>query len=543
MERAERERLEREPCFVTASSPSPATSAAPLASDTDPMSWSARTTVEGRVFRRLQRFHVLSLRLKAQSDMVATYLLAPKVRHRVFEQRDHWWQHPLHLSKAGVGTFVQGRKLLKSILEYLLLSNAANNSLCDAQQVAEGLVLSGFLSPVNEAPEADIEPLGELYVSNDEYYELVAPGAASIVPTPNALASASVGCGSENSLPGTIVSPVQPQRSPTNLLKPSRPSPSTLSVWAMTDGATRAGFVLRRSMRKHIRSLFGVAAKLRRCYAVVNKTKRHSLVLFDTDAARRELVCVELPAVTVEYYVPAGDNPECFCLKICRAGDRRDGSNSCEGTMEVLDLQSKAEQEQWLLALVDAGAAFLETHPAILSFASSLSSLYSLRDTDARGNPFQLSTLRGHVALLTNATSGSCYTNAAQLWELAELSKKYHSAGLRVVAFPCTQFGDAEFETDEELVEHFQELFGARFPVLATRDVNGPNARDALLFCKTRAPGAAKSAANAFIENDFVKFLVSRDGQVVKRYNPADLPLSMEADIQDLLRSKSAVKA
>ncbi|EGZ12602.1 glutathione peroxidase [Phytophthora sojae] len=431
-ERVERDRLEREPSFVSARSPSSAVDASPSPPDADGSCWSSETALDGRVFRRLQRFHLLPSELKAQSDMVATYLLAPRVRRKVLEQRKHWWQHPLHLSKAGLGTFVQGRELLKAILGYLLLSHAANNSLRDAQQLAEGLVLSGFLSPVHEAREADDEPLGELYVSDDEYYELVAPGATAI---------------------------------------PARQTRTALSVWAVTDGATRAGFS---------------------CYAVVNKTKHHSLVLFETDVARHELV-------------------------------------------RILSLKSKPEQEQWLLALLDAGAAFLETHPAILSFASSTASLYSLRDTDANGKPFCLSELRGHVALLVNVTSGSCNTNAEQLLELADLSKKYEDAGLKVVAFPSAQFGDAEFDNDEELVEHFQELFGVRFPVLTTRDVNGPNARDALLFCKTRVPGAARSAANAFIENNFVKFLVDREGRLVKRFGPNDLPLSMETDIQELL--------
>ncbi|KAG6584527.1 glutathione peroxidase [Phytophthora cinnamomi] len=289
-----------------------------------------------------------------------------------------------------------------------------------------------------------------------------------------------------------------------------------------------------------MRSLLGVTSKPKNCYGVVNKTKRHSLLLFETDVARRELVRVDLPAATVEY--DAAADPSCFGLKICDAGGHRDGIKGSDDTVEIIVLKSKAEQEQWLLALLDAGAAFLETHPAILSFASSTASLYSLRDTDATGKPFCLSELRGHVALLTNVTSGSCNTNAEQLLELAELSKKYQDAGLKVVAFPSAQFGDAEFDAGEELVEHFQELFGVRFPVLATRDVNGPNARDALLFCKKRLPGSAKSAANALIENNFVKFLVDRDGRLVKRYAPNDLPLSMETDIQGLLQATPTPK-
>ncbi|EEY67905.1 glutathione peroxidase, putative [Phytophthora infestans T30-4] len=430
-ERIERERLEREPSFVTAMSSSPVDS--PPTDTEEDSCLPSSLAVEGRVFRRLQRFQLLASELKAQSDMVTTYLLTPKVRLHVFEQRKHWWQHPLHLAKAGQGTFILGRQLLKAILKYLLLSHAANNSLRDAQQLAEALILSGFLSPAHEAPNVDDEPIEELYIFDDSYYELVAPGATAV---------------------------------------PSLESEHSLSVWALTDGATRAG----------------------RCYAVVNKTKHHSLVLFETDVARRDLV-------------------------------------------RILVLQSKPEQEQWLVALIDAGAAFLETHAAILSFAASTASLYSLRDTDASGNTFCLSELRGHVALLTNVSSGTCSSNAKQLQQLEELSSKYVDAGLTVVAFPSAQFGDGEFGNDEDLVEYFHELFGVNFPVLATRDVNGPSARDAMLFCKTRLPGAAKSAANAFIENNYVKFLVGRDGHLFKRYGACDLPLSMETDIQNLLQA------
>uniref|UniRef100_M4BRZ4 Glutathione peroxidase n=1 Tax=Hyaloperonospora arabidopsidis (strain Emoy2) TaxID=559515 RepID=M4BRZ4_HYAAE len=524
-ERTERELLEREPSFVTALSP-----VSFVSSPVERLS--STIAVEGRVFRRLQRFHLLPSELKTQIDMVATYLLAPKVRHDVFIQRTHRWQHPVHLAKAGQGTFVQGRKLLEAILEYLLLSFATNNSLRDAQQLAEGLVLSGFLSPANETSRADDEALGELYVSDDCYYELVAPGATAIATTPNVAASATVYSSSTSSLPGAVVLPIQQrQSSPEGWEKQLRPTKGDhLSVWAVTDGATRAGFVQREWKGFHVRSLLGLAPKMRRCYAVVNKTKHHSLVLFQTDVARRELVNVDLPAATVVY---RGAEE----LKICwNSSDDDDG-------VEILALRNKAEREAWLLALLDVGAAFLETNAAILSFAASSASLYALRDLDAKGSIYNLSDLRGHVALLTNVPNGSCSSDAKQLSELVHLSTEYEDAGLKVVAFPSAQFGDAEFDTDEELVEHFRDLFGVEFLVLATRDVNGPNARDAMVFCKTRLPGASKSAANAFLENNFVKFLVGRDGQVVKRYTPRDSPLSMVTDIQTLLKEPPPLKA
>ncbi|CAI5738211.1 unnamed protein product [Hyaloperonospora brassicae] len=521
-ERTERELLEREPSFVTALSP------VSLASSPVQQPLPSAIAVEGRVFRRLQRFHLLPSELKTQIDLVATYLLAPKVRHDVFLQRTHRWQHPVHLARAGQGTFVQGRKLLKAILEYLLLSFATNNSLRAAQELAEGLVLSGFLSPANEASKADEEALGELYVSDDGYYELVAPGATAIAATPNVAASATVYSTSTSSLPGAVVLPIQQRQTPTSAAKPSRRTTRpAFSVWAVTDGATRAAFVQRAQKRFHVRSLIGMASKQRPCYAVVNKTKHHALLLFPTDVARRELARVDLTAATVAY---------CGAAALKLSGH---GSSDDDDAVEVLSLQTKAEREVWLLALLDAGALFLETNAAILSFAAASASLYALQDVDAQGRTYNLSELRGHVALLVTVPNGSGSADAEQLSELADLSTEYERAGLKVVAFPSAQFSDAEFATDEELVAHFRDVFRVTFPVLATRDVNGPDARDAMAFCKTRRPGAVEAAANAFIENDFVKFLVGRDGRVVKRYMPTDSPRSMASDIETLLDEPS----
>lgn len=518
IEQNEREIMEREPSFVTALSSlsvaSPATQSSCL---------SSCIAVDGRVFRRLQRFHLLPSALKMQSDMVATYLLTPKVRQRVFQQRKHWWQHPLHLVKGGKGTFIRGQTLIKAILKLLVLSHAANNSLRDAQQLAETLILSGFLSPVHEAITPDEELLEELYVFDDGYYELVAPGATAILATRNVVASATISA-STTSLPGAVVVPAASQPSPQ---KWNHQGDHTLSVWAVTDGATRAAFVQRCLKETPLRTLFHIAYKVRSCYAVINKTKHHSLVIFETDVARHQLAHVNLLAASVEYS-DARDDTLGRALTI-RTNDK--GND----VVEILVFQSKAQQEQWLLALVEAGAVFLETHPAILSFAIPSASFYSLRDTDAFGQPFEFSELRGFVALLVNVPSGWCHTNAQQLVELVQVSTTYKDAGLKVVACPSAQFGDTEFETDEELVDHVQQVLGAQFPVLATRDVNGPNGRDPLVFCKTKQPGAIKSVANAFIENEFVKFLVSRDGQVRKRFGPCESFQSMEPDIKNLL--------
>ncbi|OWZ15196.1 Glutathione peroxidase [Phytophthora megakarya] len=227
--------------------------------------------VEGRVFRRLQRFQLLPSELKVQSDMVAAYLLAPKVHRHVFERRTHWWQHPLHLAKAR--TFVQGRRLLQAILEYIVLSQAANKSLHHAQKLAESLVLGGFLTPALEAPNG--ESLGELYVRDDAFYELVAPDADAIVPISNVPASVTA---ESSSLPHSVVASIQ-QQSPQTRRKQLRRTEGAFSVWSVTDGATRAGFIGYRTGKFHFRSMLGISSKVSDCYAVVNKTKHESIRL------------------------------------------------------------------------------------------------------------------------------------------------------------------------------------------------------------------------------------------------------------------------
>ncbi|KAG7392432.1 hypothetical protein PHYBOEH_006373 [Phytophthora boehmeriae] len=518
-ERVERNRLEEQ---VSAGASSSSTAVVTSPEDDTPQ-LATTVSVEGRVFRRLKRFQLLPSEVKAQSDMVATYLLTPGVRQKVFVHI-HWWQHSFHSSKtkAGMGPCVQGRRLLQAISGYLLLSHAANNTFRDAEGLAESLVLSGFLSPVHE-PAEDDDTLGELYIQEGCYYELVAPGATATAL--NAIVSATVGSSATDSVPGTIILSPPPQQSPTNDSNQSTRSENKLSVWSVTDGATRAAFVQRR-VKTLVRSWFGISSKVRLCYAVVNQTKQHALVIFETDVARQELERVELPSSTVAYHsATANGNESSYDLKICSDNDK----------LEVLSFSSKSEQEQWLLALLGAGAIFLETHGNILSFAVPSASLYSLCDVDATGKLFCLSTLRGQVLLFVNVPNNACCDDTRQISELVELSTKYADAGLRIVAFPSAQFCDAEFENDEDLVTHFQQTYEVNFPVLATRDVNGPNARDALLFLKTKLTGVSKSAANSFIEGNFVKFLVDREGRPAKRYNPSSMPSSIEGDIQHLL--------
>jgi glutathione peroxidase len=115
---------------------------------------------------------------------------------------------------------------------------------------------------------------------------------------------------------------------------------------------------------------------------------------------------------------------------------------------------------------------------------------------------------------------------------LQALFEKYRERGLEVLGFPCNQFGHQE-PGDEAAISEFCELnFGVDFPLFGKIDVNGDDAHPLYRHLKEEAPGLLGSKA---VKWNFTKFLVNRDGQVVKRYAPTDKPESLAKDIEKLL--------
>ena len=134
------------------------------------------------------------------------------------------------------------------------------------------------------------------------------------------------------------------------------------------------------------------------------------------------------------------------------------------------------------------------------------------------------------VLLVLNVASECGFTS--QYKDLQTLYEEFHSRGLEILAFPCNQFGGQEPGTPQQIEEFCSTKFGITFPIFQKIDVNGPHTHPLFVYLKTAAPGLLGTEA---IKWNFTKFLIGRDGLLVKRYASASSPASISADIQKLL--------
>jgi len=146
------------------------------------------------------------------------------------------------------------------------------------------------------------------------------------------------------------------------------------------------------------------------------------------------------------------------------------------------------------------------------------------------GESVSLDSFKGKVLLIVNTASKCGFT--PQYKGLEALYKKYKDQGLEVLGFPCNQFGKQEPGTNAEISEFCEHNFGVTFPLFSKIDVNGHNAHPLYKTLKQQAPGLLGTQR---IKWNFTKFLVNRDGRVVKRFAPTDKPESLEQAIAQLL--------
>lgn len=141
-----------------------------------------------------------------------------------------------------------------------------------------------------------------------------------------------------------------------------------------------------------------------------------------------------------------------------------------------------------------------------------------------------LSQYQGHVLLVVNVASRCGFTS--QYKGLQALYEKYKEQGFSVLGFPCNQFGSQE-PGDEANIKNFCETnYAVTFPMFAKVDVNGQNADPFFKWLKSSKPGVLGTEG---IKWNFTKFLVSREGEVLKRYGSNDSPASIAADIESAL--------
>jgi glutathione peroxidase len=159
-----------------------------------------------------------------------------------------------------------------------------------------------------------------------------------------------------------------------------------------------------------------------------------------------------------------------------------------------------------------------------------MTTVYDFEARGIDGKPVPLSHYTGKVLLVVNTASACGYT--PQFAGLEALHQKYGSTGLAVLGFPCNQFGAQDPGTNDEIAQFCQLNYGVSFPMMAKVNVNGAEADPLYKWLSKEAPGILGSTS---IKWNFTKFLVGKDGQVIKRYAPADEPGGLAKDIEAAL--------
>jgi glutathione peroxidase len=160
----------------------------------------------------------------------------------------------------------------------------------------------------------------------------------------------------------------------------------------------------------------------------------------------------------------------------------------------------------------------------------SATTVYDFEALSITGKPAHLSTQRGKVLLIVNTASACGFT--PQFAGLEKLWEEYRDQGLVIVGFPSNQFGAQDPGTNDEIASFCQVNYGVSFPMMAKVDVNGANAHPLWKWLTAEAPGLLGTKA---VKWNFTKFLVGRDGTVLKRYAPNDAPETLRADIEKAL--------
>lgn len=188
-------------------------------------------------------------------------------------------------------------------------------------------------------------------------------------------------------------------------------------------------------------------------------------------------------------------------------------------------------------------------------------SIYDYTVKDDAGKDVSLSTYKGKVLLIVNTATKCGFT--PQYKDLQALYEKYRTQGLEILDFPCNQFGSQAPGTIQEIHQFCTANFAIQFPQFDKIDVNGPNESPLYTYLKSQkgfggfdlndqtgsmldkmfSKNDPDYAKNSNIKWNFTKFLVSRDGKVLKRYEPSDKMTNVEADVCMELNSNAVINA
>ena len=156
--------------------------------------------------------------------------------------------------------------------------------------------------------------------------------------------------------------------------------------------------------------------------------------------------------------------------------------------------------------------------------------VYDFKAQRLNGTAGALDEFRGQVLLIVNTASECGFT--PQYKGLEQLYTEYRTRGFSVLGFPCNQFGQQEPGSAEQIAEFCETKYAVSFPIFAKIEVNGPSAHPLFRWLKSEAPGILGTQR---IKWNFTKFLIARDGSVVKRFGPRTPPEELRQQIEPLL--------
>lgn len=158
-----------------------------------------------------------------------------------------------------------------------------------------------------------------------------------------------------------------------------------------------------------------------------------------------------------------------------------------------------------------------------------MTTLYDFSAKTLAGQEKSLADYRGKVVLVVNTASKCGFT--PQFAGLEKLYTDHADAGLVILGFPCDQFANQEFDEADKIADFCRINYGVTFPMFAKIDVNGKDAHPLYQWLRSQSGGVLGDA----IKWNFTKFLVDREGRVVRRYAPTVEPAAIEGDILALL--------
>ena len=182
------------------------------------------------------------------------------------------------------------------------------------------------------------------------------------------------------------------------------------------------------------------------------------------------------------------------------------------------------------LCLSLAPSGYAQAAPTAASAPAAVSNVYAFKAQDINGKEVDFAQFKDRVLLIVNTASQCGFT--PQLTGLEQLHKKYQAQGLVVIGFPCNQFLQQDPKSNTEIDEFAKSNYGVSFLLMSKINVNGDEAHPLYKWLQTQKAGLLGMES---IKWNFTKFLINRNGQVVKRYGPSEEPVNIAADIEAAL--------